>query len=191
MTALPSRRPTARRASSPSSPFAMPPSSSTRRQSPRPRGPRPPGRRRPQPEDEADAIGWTAREVSDALDVLRAGVLRSVKRARGAARGRRGRLERPHGLTPVIAGSMPACPERQPRSSSQSSPRPATPHRLPSDETHAGPRPASLPPRRRAKPTPGTRPPARGASGTPHPSAPEGADGTIVLANEFARGGTA
>ena len=29
-----------------------------------------------------------------------------------------------------------------------------------------------------------------GASGTPHPSAPEGADGTIVLANELAMGGS-
>ena len=58
----------------------------------------------------------------------------------------------------------------------------------PSAESHAGHTAAGSPAASAGEPHAGHS--ARGASGTPHPSAPEGADGTIVLANELAMGGT-
>ena len=97
--------------SSPSSPLATPRSSSTRRPSPArstilaARSTLCAAR-----ETKLTHIGSTAREVSDALDILRAGVLRSVG-ARDTARGRRGRLGRPHGLSWLLRVACPACPD--------------------------------------------------------------------------------
>ena len=57
----------------------------------------------------------------------------------------------------------------------------------PSAEPHAGHTTGVSPSASAGEPHAGH---SAGVSGTPHPSAPEGADGTIVLANELAMGGT-
>ena len=117
-------------------------------------------------------IGSTAREVSDALDILRAGVLRSVKELEAQLAIVEDDAASPPDRRP--AGSMPACPDRPALRCSRplillaACSAPAAPTVVPHGGHVAG----------------------SGTAATQHPSAPDGADGSIELESEFVLGGT-